>query len=141
MYQRQPPDLIESQLLSLATIFAVASAAGEGFVVTYELTNCVQASLPAGGLTSLTNTELPQNVCAKLKNFLSFQGGSGLPCATGQTPEVLAYRSDDCSGSGISAGSLPADNEPGACQDIVAGDIGSGVRVGGQSAKFICVAA
>ena len=120
---------------SVASSTAVATAGG--YITAYKVTNCAQASLPVVGFS---DKALPQNKCTKLDMFLSFEGGQNSHCPKGQTPEVVAYRSDNCTGSFVSAGPLASDTTPSACQDIVAGDLGSGVNVGGHSAKFLCVA-
>ncbi|KAL8796735.1 MAG: hypothetical protein Q9195_001125 [Heterodermia aff. obscurata] len=133
-------------LICLAATLTVASAAAaaaapRGFVITYTGPNCVNLSLPDGSVTNSISTPITQNKCYKLNMFVSFQGGVGVPCPKGQTPQVLAYGSDDCSGAAVTAGTLPANSDPSACQEIVSGDIGSGVNLGGHSAEFICVAA
>ncbi len=64
-----------------------------------------------------------------------------MACPKGKVPSITAYSGMDCSGTAVSAGTLPAGTatgDPGACTDIVIKSANGGVTVGGRSAKFVC---
>lgn len=86
-----------------------------------------------------TVTPLPLNACIKVPFFTSFQIGLVDPCPPGKTPDVVAFSSTACDGTGVDAGVIPSNRSPGECVEVVASVGGRGlVSVGGNSARFQC---
>ena len=103
-----------------------------GYITTFTTPDCTEAD-------DKIDTYLPLKTCVNLALFTSFQGGMGVACNEDKTPKVTAYTEENCEGTAVDAGEIPADYFDGPCQEIVVEVDGTSVSVGGYSASFACV--
>ena len=122
-------------LIAAATLSGTSAAAASGYIQTYQNPDCVSVS----GVTEPDPIDLPMNTCVQATTFMSFRGGLTSACPTGETAAVMAYTGNQCDGTSVSAGTLPASQAPGDCTEIAVEVGDAGVAVGGRSAMFMCL--
>lgn len=108
----------------------------EGFICSYSLPSCTDSEPPLlGDGETCDNQILPLNTCYRTNSdFQSFVAGTAIGCTNGRRPEIIAYFTTDCTGSGISAGNLPAGGAPSDCVEMYP----QGLQIEGKSARFGC---